>query len=79
MASWPREGQITPANSPLLNPFRNRASQADYVTDQLQLRQYELQLQRAVNQVRVDVKTALISDATIDSTMYSRTVFARPE
>ena len=36
------------------------AAQADYVTDQLQLRQTELQLQRAVNQVRVDVKTALI-------------------
>lgn len=41
-------------------PFRNRASQADYVTDQLQLRQAELQLQRSMNQVRVDVKTALI-------------------
>ena len=41
-------------------PFRNRASQADYVTDQLQLRQSELQMQRTVNQVRVDVKTALI-------------------
>ena len=41
-------------------PFRNRASQADYVTDQLQLRQSELQLQRTVNQVKVDVKTALI-------------------
>ena len=41
-------------------PFRNRAQQADYVTDELQLRQNELQLQRAVNQVRVDVKTALI-------------------
>ena len=41
-------------------PFRNRAAQADFVTDQLQLRQSELQLQRAVNQVRVDVKTALI-------------------
>jgi outer membrane protein TolC len=41
-------------------PFRNRASQADYVTDQLQLRQNELQLQRTLNQVRVDVKTALI-------------------
>jgi outer membrane protein TolC len=41
-------------------PFRNRASQADYVTDQLQLRQSELQVQRAANQVRVDVKTALI-------------------
>ena len=41
-------------------PFRNRASQADYVTDQLQLRQSELQLQRTINQVKVDVKTALI-------------------
>ena len=41
-------------------PIRNRASQADYVTDQLQLRQSELQLQRSVNQVKVDVKTALI-------------------
>lgn len=41
-------------------PFRNRAAQADYVTDQLTLRQAELQFQRAANQVRVDVKTALI-------------------
>jgi outer membrane protein len=41
-------------------PIRNRQAQADYVTDELQLRQYELQLQRADNQVRVDVKTALI-------------------
>ena len=42
-------------------PFRNRQAQADYVTDELQLRQTELQLQRAVNQVRVDVKTNLIN------------------
>jgi len=41
-------------------PFRNRTAQADYVTDELQLRQRELQLQRAINQVRVDVKTAAI-------------------
>jgi outer membrane protein TolC len=41
-------------------PFRNRAAQADFVTDQLQMRQNELQLQRTLNQVRVDVKTALI-------------------
>jgi outer membrane protein TolC len=40
--------------------FRNRQAQADYVTDQLNLRQSELQLQRTINQVRVDVKTALI-------------------
>ncbi|MGO4882061.1 MAG: TolC family protein [Bryobacteraceae bacterium] len=41
-------------------PFRNRQAQADYVTDQLDLRQAELRLQRAANQVTVDVKTALI-------------------
>ena len=41
-------------------PFRNRAAQADYVTDQLLLRQSELQLQRVINQVRVDVKNAVI-------------------
>jgi len=42
-------------------PFRNRQAQADYVTDELQLRQSELQMQRATNQVRVDVKTNLIN------------------
>jgi outer membrane protein TolC len=42
-------------------PFRNRTAQADYVTDELQLRQAELGLQRAINQVRVDVKTNLIN------------------
>ena len=41
-------------------PFRNRAAQGDYVIDQLQLRQGELQLQRTANQVTVDVKTAVI-------------------
>ncbi len=41
-------------------PFRNRAAQSDYVIDNLQLRQSELQLQRALNQVRVDVKNAMI-------------------
>jgi outer membrane protein TolC len=41
-------------------PFRNRAAQADYVTDQLQLRQGELRFQRIANQITVDVKTALI-------------------
>jgi outer membrane protein TolC len=42
-------------------PFRNRQAQADYVTDELQLRQTELQQQRAINQVRVDVKTNVIN------------------
>jgi len=41
-------------------PFRNRQAQADYVTDQLNLRQSELLLQRTVKQVRVDVKNAVI-------------------
>jgi outer membrane protein TolC len=41
-------------------PFRNRQAQADYVTDQLALRQSELQLQRTISQVRVDVKNAVI-------------------
>jgi outer membrane protein TolC len=41
-------------------PIRNRSAQADYITDELQMRQTELQFQRAVNQVRVDVKTAVI-------------------
>ncbi len=41
-------------------PFRNRAAQADYVADELSLRQLELQLQRTVNQARVDVKNAII-------------------
>jgi outer membrane protein TolC len=41
-------------------PLRNRAAQADYVTDMLQLRQTEIQLKRALNQVSVDVKNAVI-------------------
>src|SRR5215471_18255142 len=41
-------------------PFRNRAPQADYVADQLQLRQNELQLQRASSQVRVEVRNVVI-------------------
>jgi outer membrane protein TolC len=41
-------------------PFRNRQAQADYVADQLALRQGELQLQRAISQVRVEVKNAVI-------------------
>ncbi len=41
-------------------PIRNRAAQADYVTDQLALRQSELQYQKSINQVRVDVENAVI-------------------
>jgi len=41
-------------------PLRNRAAQSDYVTTALQLRQSELGLQKAVNQIRVDVQNAVI-------------------
>ena len=41
-------------------PFRNRVAQADYVADQLNLRQSELQYQKAEAQVRVDVKNAVV-------------------
>jgi len=61
-------GQIFRRNFPnysagfsLSIPIRNRVAQADYVTDQLQRRQTELQLKRAENQVRLDVKNALIN------------------
>ncbi|MCU1325731.1 MAG: outer rane efflux protein, partial [Bryobacterales bacterium] len=41
-------------------PLRNRAAQADYVTSMLEIRQSELNLQKQINQVRVDVQNALI-------------------
>ncbi|MGA2154974.1 MAG: TolC family protein [Bryobacteraceae bacterium] len=41
-------------------PIRNRAAQADYATDQLQMRQQELLLEKSVAQVSVDVRNALI-------------------
>jgi outer membrane protein TolC len=41
-------------------PFRNRAAQADYAIDELQLRQTQLQLQRTLNQVRVEVTNAVV-------------------
>jgi outer membrane protein len=41
-------------------PFRNRVAQADYVADQISLRQNQLLYQKAVSQIRVDVKNAVI-------------------
>jgi outer membrane protein len=41
-------------------PLRNRAAQADYATSLLELRQNELNLQKNINQVRVDVQNAMI-------------------
>jgi outer membrane protein len=40
--------------------IRNRSAQADYALDQLNVRQGELQLQKFLNQVRADVKNAVI-------------------
>ncbi len=42
-------------------PIRNRTAQADYVRDQISLRQSELGMQRQVNDVRVNVQNALIA------------------
>jgi outer membrane protein TolC len=41
-------------------PLRNRAAQSDYVTSLVEIRQDELNLQKNVNQVRVDVQNAVI-------------------
>ena len=41
-------------------PLRNRAAQADYLNDELSLRQGELNQRKQINQVRVDVQNAVI-------------------
>ena len=41
-------------------PIRNRAAQADYILDQITVRQAELALVQAENQVRVEVQNAVI-------------------
>jgi outer membrane protein len=40
-------------------PLRNRLAQANMITAELNLRQNELSVQRTINQIRVDVQTAL--------------------
>src|SRR5260370_39177448 len=40
--------------------IRNRAAQSDYVTSLIEIRQNELNLQKSVSQVRVDVQNAVI-------------------
>lgn len=42
-------------------PLRNRSAQAAYIQQDLQLRESELGVQKEVNQVRMDVKNALIA------------------
>jgi len=41
-------------------PLRNRAAQADYATSVIEIRQNELNYQKQINQVRVDVQNAVI-------------------
>lgn len=41
-------------------PLRNRAAQADYVTSEIEIRQNQLNLQKQINQIRVDVQNAVI-------------------
>lgn len=60
-------GQIFRRNYPsysagisLSIPLRNRAAQADYAISVLSMRQTQLQLQAAVNQVRVGVRNAVV-------------------
>ncbi len=59
-------GQIFSRNYPdyavgvqLNIPLRNRSAQADYATAQLSLRQSELQVEKLVNGIRIDVQNAL--------------------
>jgi outer membrane protein len=42
-------------------PVGNRSAQADWIRDQLELRQSEIRAQQQINQVRVDVQNALIA------------------
>jgi outer membrane protein len=41
-------------------PLRNRAAQSDYVTSVIDIRQSELDLQKQLNQVRLDVQNAIV-------------------
>ena len=56
--------------------LRNRAAQSDYVTSLIEIRQNELNLQKSVSQVRVDVQNAVIglrqARARYDAAVQSR-------
>ncbi|HYA18155.1 MAG TPA: TolC family protein [Bryobacteraceae bacterium] len=64
-------------------PLRNRAAQSDFVTSQLEIRQNELNLQKQINQVRVDVQNAVIGlqqararyDAAVESRILAQQTF----
>ena len=59
-------------------PLRNRAAQSDYVTSLIEIRQNELNLQKQINQVRVDVQNAVIglqqARARYDAAVQGRTL-----
>lgn len=78
-------GQIARRNYPnysagfsLNIPLRNRAAQSDYVTSLIEIRQNELNLQKTLNQVRVDVQNAMIgleqAKARYDAAKTARTL-----
>ncbi|MGJ5815978.1 TolC family protein [Paludibaculum fermentans] len=78
-------GQIARRNYPnysagfsLNIPLRNRAAQSDYVTSLIEIRQNELNLQKSLNQVRVDVQNAMIgleqAKARYDAARTARTL-----
>ncbi len=64
-------------------PLRNRAAQADYASSLLEIRQHELNLQKQINQVRVDVQNAVIGmqqarsryDASVQARILSQATF----
>ena len=62
-------------------PLRNRAAQSDYATSLIEIRQNELNLQKNVNQVRVDVQNSVIglqqARARYDAAVKSRELAAQ--
>ena len=64
-------------------PLRNRAAQSDYATSLIGIRQNELNLQKQINQVRVDVQNAVIGlqqarvryDAAVEARKLSQQTF----
>src|SRR5579884_876724 len=64
-------------------PLRNRAAQSDYVTSVIDIRQSELDLQKQINQVRLDVQNAIVGlqqararlDAAVQARILSQATF----
>ena len=64
-------------------PLRNRAAQSDFVTSELEIRQNELNLQKQINQIRVEVQNSMIGlqqararyDAAVQSRILAQQTF----